>query len=371
MNKKPKRIFSAYGKLDQKTRNWRLLSPVNRNANSYAKGEELVYRMNETTLEIGQGMSHLRGLLWLIGLAGLGAFAFGFWITFFIALPRTLSDGDYDGVLGVMIFTIAILVVIGIPAMFFCLYLFLNDLFGYIDAPVRFDRIRRKIYVWASPAVRKEGPLELDWDQITPVAQSVSAPPFQVNAFKSVLLVDMDANGDVRFERRIPRIAQIGAALLTGEDTLAAYEYVRRFMEHGPDSLSPVKTHLVLRPRGMRPFVDGVGFLSIMRPYFNLPEHHQRSPGLITVITVLGSLFSMILVPYQWSAGIAQKWTTRLPRWPQRYDELAASGGPMQPPAGSEANDPPLLLQEKLIAALWHACAIAGYGWFVWHGMKH
>lgn len=252
--------------------------------------------------------------------------------------------------------------------MLFLLYLFLNDLLGYIDAPVRFDRIRRKVYVWAS---RKEGPLELDWDAITPVAQSVSAPPYQVNAFKSVLLVDMDAKGDVRFDEKIPRIARIGAALLNGEATLAAYEYVRSFMERGPQSLPPVRTHLIIRPRGIRPFVDMFGILSgLVRPYPSLPKH-QRSQGLIIFGVVFIALFSMVLVPYQWTIGIAQKWTTRIPRWPKHYEELVASGGAMQPPAGSEPNDLPLLPHEKLIAAIWHVCAIAGYGWLIWHDMAH
>lgn len=67
--KKPKRIFSAYGTLDQKARHWQRLPPVTRSTNQFPRGEELIYRMNETTLEIGQGIVHLRGWCgWLVRL---------------------------------------------------------------------------------------------------------------------------------------------------------------------------------------------------------------------------------------------------------------------------------------------------------------
>ena len=365
-NKKPKRIFSAYGKLDKKARHWQNLPPVRESTNQFPHGDNLIYRMNLTTLEIGQGVSNFRGMVWLPFAAMTGGAVFGVGV-FIKFLTLTLS-GQTDELGVLWLFFMGLMSLIMVVLGLLTLALSINDLFGYIDAPVRFDRERRKVYVWAS---RKEGPLELDWDRITPLAQSITAPPYQVNAFKSVLLVDMDVDGDVRFEKRIPRLAQIGSALLNGEETLAAYEFVRGFMERGPQSLPAVKTHLVFRPRGIRPFVDVMSVLGgMMRPYPSLPKH-QRSLGWLIFGVVLIALFSFILVPFQWTQGIAQKWTTRIPKWSQKYEELAAAGGALLPPAGSEPNDPPLLPHEKLIAGIWLMSTVAWYAFFIWAGMKH
>ena len=369
---RPRRLFSAYGSLDKRTRHWQYLPPVVQGTNHFPKGENLVYRMNDSTLEIGQGMSGLRGY------AGMIPLAVGFVLLPWMGYLGWQMLHRYDGSLldvfqpqffgGMLEFAVAWIAIVfvlfvGIPIGFLASVMFVNDVFGYIDAPVRFDRIRRKVYVWSS---RKEGPLVLDWDRIKPVAQSVSAPPYQINQFKSVLLVEEDENGDVSFENRIPRIAQIGAALLNGEEALAAYEYVRGFMQRGPQSLPSIKTHLVMRPRGMRPFVDVLGVLGgMMRPYPSLPVH-KRHPGWLVFGVLIIALFSMVLIPFQLTHAIAVKWTTRVPKWPEKYDELAVGGGPMLPPIGAEPNDPPLLPHEKLIAGIWVVSCVA---WFVFFAL--
>lgn len=249
--------------------------------------------------------------------------------------------------------------IVSIPMFFFALSVFMDDFFGYIDAPVRFDRRRRKIYVWNS---RKEGPIALDWDRIKPVAQAVSAPPYQVNAFRSVLLVDEDEEGEVRFEGLFPRIAQVGAAVLHREHTLAAYEYVRTFMERGPQALPPVKEHLVYRHRGVRPFVDLWGILQgFMHSYPSLPRE-ERSPGWLAFGIIMVALLSCAMLPLQLAQGIAM-YTTRVPKWPEEYEALAAAGSELKPPPGAVPNTPPMLPHEKAIATLWVSTALAAYLW--------
>lgn len=361
------RRFARYGRLDRKHRHWEALPPVNRTSGQFPNGDELVYAMNETFIDVGQGMSGLRGYAGGSLLVGLSCALVPICMIFIevmlsdseVSFLSTLWSGHgFEFVFN--LFSLLLLVVVAPPLLFFAIVLSINDVFGYIDAPIRFDRIRRKVYVWAS---RKEGPIELDWDRLTPVAQSVSAPPYQLNQFHSVLLVDLDENGEVRFEGRIPRVAQIGASLLNGESTIAAYEYVRGFMERGPQSLPPVKTYLVMRPRGIRPFVDVFGVLgSMMRLYFSLPKH-RRSPGGMAFGIIAIALFSIVALPFQWTHAIAVKWTTRVPKWPEKYDALAAEGGPIVPPPGAEPNDPPLLPHEKVIAGIWLASFV---GWVAW-----
>jgi hypothetical protein len=351
--KKPKRRFSAFGSLDKKTRRWAYLASV-RKSGPIADGDDLIFKVNGTTLEVGQGVSNLRGMVWLPLLLATCAGVFIGWG----GIPSVLSEVQRlteASAWAWFVFDLGLASVL-VLGVCFAAAATLNDLFGPIDVPLRFDRVRRKVYVWAT---RKEGPMVLDWDRIKPVAQSVGAPPYQVNQFRSVLLVDEDEDGDVRFEGKLPRIAQIGAALLDRGATLGAYEYVRRFMEEGPASLPPVKRHLVMRPHGWRCFFDVFGMSeTFMRPYPSLPKH-QRSPGWLVFGVLLIALFSVILIPWQIARGIALKFTTSVPKWSAEYEAMAAEGGPMLPPAGSESNDLPVLPHERVIFGIWVTSAVA------------
>jgi len=358
--KKPRRVFSAFGSLDKKARNWKYLPNVRQSSGSSPRGEELVYRMNETTLEVGQGASSFRGYLGLP--MGVGAMVLLASMIGLLGIGLTIGGQGFEKEIGwpLAIFLLLSVLIIGIPLELFAISAAVNDFFGYVDAPLRFDRSRRKIYIWAN---RKGGaqPLELDWDEIKPVAQSASAPPYQFNAFQSVLLVDEDANGDVRFEEKLPRIGQIGAAVLDRQHTLAAYEFVRVFMEQGPQALPPVKEHLTWRV-GPRSFVDIFGLIKgTMRDWPQRPQHErQRTRGWLIAGVVAMTVFAPVMLPLQLAQGIALR-TTRIPIWPENYERMAAEGGPLLPPPGSVPNEAPMLLHEKLIAALWLGSALVVY----------
>ncbi len=361
-SKKALRLLKAYGALDQRARGWQNLPPVNRYSGESARGDDLVFGMNATTLEIGQGLSGLRGYLWLVGLAYMGSLLFGLGISVWYGLIADMKGPPADMPLWFDLLMILVALPLSVLFFFFAAFIFFNDLFGYADSPVRFDRARRKVYVWAS---RKAGPLELDWDRLQPLTQSATALPVQVNPMKSVLLVERDAQGNVLFDGDYPRIAQVGHAGLTREASVAAYEFVRVFMEQGPQALPPVKTYLVWRPRGLRPFVDIFGLMgTLMRSYPSLPKH-QRKPGWL-VFGVLGiGLFSVAFLPLQLAQGIAQRWGNRIPKWGQPYRDYAALGGTMAPPSGAQPNDLPLLPHEKFIAAFWVACGLWPWVWLL------
>ncbi|WP_310567752.1 DUF6708 domain-containing protein [Hydrogenophaga sp.] len=357
-SKKALRLLKAYGALDQRARGWQNLPPVNRYSGEIARGNDLVFSMNATTLEIGQGLSGLRGYLWTALLPGSLAMLIGYPV--FLAFRWFLvPELEHDWF---MLFADFVFVVVGMPMCVLTLAMGFNDLFGYADSPVRFDRARRKVYVWAS---RKAGPLELDWDRLQPLTQSATALPVQVNPMKTVLLVERDAQGNVLFDGDYPCVAQVGHAGLTREASVAAYEFVRVFMEQGPQALPPVKTYLVWRPRGLRPFVDIFGLMgTLMRSYPSLPKH-QRKPGWLVFGVVMIGLFSVALLPLQLAQGIAQRWGNRIPKWGQPYRDYAALGGTMAPPSGAQPNDLPLLPHEKLIATIWVACALWPWVWLL------
>jgi hypothetical protein len=349
--------YGAFGSLDKATRGWRYLPPVQRSSGEPPRGEELVFTMNSTTLEIGQGLSGFRGYLWPGCLAGIGVFAFGAFVLLM----------NHDSIEPEPLWLAALMLVICLASLLgflFALVLFLNDLFGYADSPVRFDRARRKVYVWAS---RKEGPLELDWDKLKVVTQRATALPVQANAFKSVLLVDEDQNGDVCFEGRIPRIAQIGAMSLNQEAAMAQYEYVRVFMEQGSRALPAVQTHLVWRPRGWRVLVDIFGILQTWVHKYPQQPASERSPGGLLFATLAVGLFSLVLWPMQLGQAVAAKWGNRIPKWPKAFQELAAIGGPMQPPPGAVPSDVPMNKLEKSIGIFWATCGSVYCSAIAWH----
>jgi hypothetical protein len=362
------RTLRAFGSLDKGLRNWQYLPAPHQSAGRAPRGEELVYRMNDTTLEVGQGLGTVRGY---VGVPILAIFALflvttiGLVITYWDSLSAAsmwAGMQSTDEGVGWMLFnwfTVVMLVLVGLPILVLVTAMAINDVFGYVDAPVRFDRVRRKVYVWAS---RKDGPIELDWNSIKPVAQSQTAPPYQLNLFRSVLLVDEDEHGNVRFEGRYPRVAQIGAAVLNREHTLAAYEFVRVFMERGPRALPAVERHLVWRPPLPRQLVDIFGVLKgFVHAYPSLPKDRRR-PGWLMFFIVLMTLLAPVLWPLQLAHALSTR-TTRVPRWPQRHEELAAIGGPMLPPRGAVADDAPMLAHEKLVALLWIGFALAVYAW--------
>ncbi|MBC7956970.1 MAG: hypothetical protein H7Y33_14010 [Cytophagales bacterium] len=331
--------------------------------------------MNDTTLEVGQGLGTVRGYVgvptlaliafFLITLASLVATHWGA-LTGGRLLASLYSPDEGGGWLLFDWFAVAMVVLVGLPMVGLVAAMAINDVFGYVDASVRFDRVRRKVYVWAS---RKEGPIELDWNSIKPVAQSQTAPPYQLNSFRSVLLVDEDEYGNVRFEGKYPRVAQIGAAVLNREHTLAAYEYVRVFMERGPQELPAVETHLVWRPRMPRQLVDIFGVLQgFVHAYPRLPSE-RRKPGWLVFFVVLMTLLAPILWPLQLAHALSTR-TTRLPRWPQRHEELAAIGGPMLVPRGSVADDMPMLPHERIVAFLWVGFALVVYAWLAWSNWR-
>ena len=360
MSAPKKRRFGAFGSIDRKYRQWRYLPGVRHGSGARPDGERLVYRLNETTLEIGGGGSFVRGYLWPLGLMAIlvsGMLTYGVLTLYSVEDIATASG---MGAMVYAVFAIGLLVVV--IGLCFGGLLFIGDLFGYTDAPVRFDRARRRIYAWRD---HPQGPEEYDWDAVKVVTQDVRGPPQVATSFKSVLLVDEDEHGEVRFSRKVPRIVQIGEVSASPEQTLQAYEFVRLFMEQGPAALPPVRHYLSVRRRGLRAFVDVLGMMratpiaaltSSGRP----PRERALAAALIAGI----GLLAPVLMCFQIAHGIAMH-TCRTPHWPATHEALAASGGPMRPPPGASPDHQPLQRHEQFIGAFWLLCAIAGWAWLI------
>jgi hypothetical protein len=346
------RKVSAYGPLDRAVRQWRGLGSVRTSTGTAPNGDALVYRMNATTLEIGQGANTFKGM---IGLAGLGG-TLAMFFALLVMSPESVMFAIPERYWGLLIFTLAADVIVFLPLGLLFLTIFLTDFFGYTDALLRFDRVRRKVWMF----VGTRSPIELDWDRLTPVSQGITPANSNINTFRSVLLVDLDAEGDVKFDGKYPRIASLGQTSLNEQQAISQYEYVRQFMDLGPAHLPSCATYLEHRTV-FRDIVRFFGFLDLAR---NIDWRRPGETGGYGL--VFASLFCMLLgwgiLPFNLASYVAYR-CNRIPKWPKGIDDYAKDGGEMRPPEGAASERLRIVLKEVPFILLWVGCAFAVYGW--------
>ncbi|WP_144021206.1 DUF6708 domain-containing protein [Caballeronia sordidicola] len=346
------RKASAYGPLDRAVRQWRGLGSVRTSTGTAPNGDALVYGMNATTLEIGQGAHTFKGM---IGLAGLGG-ALAAFFALFIMSPDFISFATSERSWGLLTWTIFLDVVIFFPMGLLFLTIFLTDFFGYTDALLRFDRVRRKVWMF----VGTRSPIELDWDRLTPVSQGITPANSNVNTFRSVLLVDLDAEGDVKFDGKYPRIASIGQTSLNEQQAISQYEYVRQFMELGPTHLPSCETYLEHRTV-FRDIVRFFGFLDLARN-IDWRRPGETGGGLLVLASILCMLLGWAFLPFDLATYIAYR-CNRVPKWPAKIEAYAKDGGEMTTPVGAASGRMRIVLKEVPFILLWVGCAFAVYAW--------
>ncbi|OXC78239.1 hypothetical protein BSU04_13130 [Caballeronia sordidicola] len=209
--------------------------------------------------------------------------------------------------------------------------------------------------------VGTRSPIELDWDRLTPVSQGITPANSNINTFRSVLLVDLDAEGDVKFDGKYPRIASLGQTSLNEAQAISQYEYVRQFMEIGPAHLPSCATYLEHRTV-FRDIVRFFGFLDLAR---NIDWRRPGETGGYGL--VFASLFCMLLgwgiLPFNLASYIAYR-CNRIPKWPKDIDDYAKDGGAMRPPKGATSERLRIVFKEVPFIVLWVGCAFAVYAWF-------
>jgi len=339
--------------LENTVRQWRSLGTVYQGAGVKPDGNYLVYGMNATTLEIGQGSNGQKGMMGLGGLLGFGCMV-GVWVGVFLPLAFAESFSAYlKNEDAVFLLVMAPILALSIPMAWAFLRVFLTDFFGYTEKLVRFDRKRRK--VWAFQG--KQAPLEFDWDRLKPVLQTCTAGAFSLNKVCSVLLVDLDAQGEVRMEGWLPRMVWIGEGSLLESQTLANYEYVRQFMDDGPHRLPPCK-HYPQHKRNLREALNFADQLTVAREFkWGGPDASPFSHIFVPLI-VYGVLCTPLML-FSMAGYIASN-LNRIPRWPQRIEAYAAEGGTMLPPPGAQPQNKPFALKEVpfILVGLGHVAAV-------------
>lgn len=107
-----------------------------------------------------------------------------------------------------------------------------KDVFTYRHAAIRFNRKTRQIHVFYSPSLG--GARSYNWDDVIPTVDREAQHGFYVLSMIAA---------DPKRERYYDTFT-VGQQLGKREDCLAWWEYIRRFMEEGPDSVPEPEWYL-------------------------------------------------------------------------------------------------------------------------------
>lgn len=229
--------------------------------------------------------------------------------------------------------------------------------FAPTDAVVRFDRKRQMAYMPAGKRL-----LEIPWSRLTPVVQGMAASPMLPARMYRGLFVEYGADHMPLVTDGVPHVLQVGQASGGEPGALFSLEYVRRYMEEGPQAVPRPNRDQWLhhRPtwRAMFNFVHLVdGWMQ---------ERHARSEAAPWGQTVVFALMFPLMFLLQVTHWLALR-VAPLPKWPkalqaQHAADLAELGvRPDGQPVGSPAGgaDPRAPAQGWKRIAPWIAVPLA------------
>lgn len=306
----------ALESLKQHAQNLRRLPP-GQQLSPGPQAEDLVYAVNRVYLEISQGgTSPMRG--W-------GALLFLFGALLMLASPLLSITGVVDGlerglyesgelsyaglalevVLVVLVFALSI-----IPL--FWLYL---SFFSVTDVVVRFDRKRGKVWMWTGG-----GPLEMRWADLQPAVMGLAASAHLPSRTYRGVFAEFDTSGQIKVTRNIPHLIQVGQISAAEAGVMPALEYVRAFMESGPNGLPQPNRLLQHRPR----WYAMVNFLGLADEWALIADGQPAPQGKPWVRTIAFVIFFPLLFPLQFTNWLALR-VAPVPKWPKDLANMHAA----------------------------------------------
>jgi hypothetical protein len=208
-----------------------------------------------------------------------------------------------------------------------------------VDVITRYDRKRQRVWVWNA-----KGPIELDWNALVPVIRGTAASAYLPTKLYRGLYVEFGDDGRPRKTRGVPHVVQVGQTTADPQGVLPVMEYVREYMEQGPQVLPPVLRYLRRRPRWWMMF----NFAGIAEDW---ADHFAGRPlplGPPYGTTIAFIVLFPVLFPLQitnWLALMLAPW----PKWPKDLlrthqqdlaDLAVSSSSPTTPPAASSSPTP-------------------------------
>ncbi len=285
--------------------------PAGSRLSSWANSDQMVYAVNPAYLEIGQGgSSPMRGwgAIIFVGLSVL--------ICSIIYGVLTLTKDSlhsHDVALFDVVFAIVIVVALTVGLAVPLLYLWLN-FFSVTDPTVRLDHKRKKVWLWTG-----KGPIEIDWSRLTPRVESSVATAYATVKTYRGQYAELGADGEPLRTHGIPHVFQCGQLSAAESGVLPSMEYVRRYMEGGPDAVSPPEKFLTHAVR----WYAMVNLFGMADDWVRWHENRDK-PGIAPAPwtrTIIFIVFFPIFFPLQFTNWLALAVAPR-PKWPRELEAL-------------------------------------------------
>ncbi|MEX3844722.1 DUF6708 domain-containing protein [Paraburkholderia sp. BR10882] len=207
---------------------------IRKPAASDAKDKHMVFRMNNIYLGICDTSYQQVGWATLAFLVGFPGFAYFGWQ--FVLFTHSSA----------IFWTLVVPCAIGCA---FCAGILLKDCFNYRHKTIRFNRKNRMVYAFRHNG--KNGVVAVPWDKAFFFTDRQTSSPLFGGAptvLRCFVLAEDDKTivNTFSFGKRTvnggSETSAWGANVL--EQLLANFEFVRKFMEDGPESLPPIKEYL-------------------------------------------------------------------------------------------------------------------------------
>lgn len=303
-----KRAFENFKAYAHSTRRY----PPGRQLAAYAYPEWLLYAVNPVYAEVSQGgASPMRGSGAIIFLMLLLTCIIGGGFLIYMEAHDWGRGIDFNAGMSMFGVILGLLLIFGsiIPA----LWLYLNFLTP-TDAVLRFDRKRQVAWMWTG-----KGAIEIPWSHLTPAVQGMAVSPLIPARTYRGLYVGFGPGDELRFTDGIPHVMQIGPVTGGEEGALFSLEWVRRYMEEGPQSVP--RPHRLLRHRPeWRAMFNFVGLITDWDAVFR-GESKER-PWLVTAMFV--GLFPWFMFLFQVTNWLALR-VAPLPKWPRDLEARHAA----------------------------------------------
>lgn len=232
-----------------------------------------------------------------------------------VSLTKDAIQSNEATLFGVAL-TVCLLAVLAASLTVPLLYLWIS-FFSVTDPTVRLDQKRKKAWLWTG-----KGPIEIAWSRLTPRIESSAASAYAtVKTFRGQY-AELGAEGEPVKTHGIPHVFQCGQISAAEEGVLPSMEYVRRYMESGPDAVQSPEKFLSHKVH----WYAMVNFLGMADDWVRWKENRDR-PGIAPAPwarTIVFILFFPLFFPLQFTNWLALAVAPR-PKWPKELEAMHAA----------------------------------------------
>lgn len=265
-----------------------------------------VFKATDTYLEVCDGLYREKGwgvlAFFTAGIAALCLMAMTAWMATHVP-PAIEEKGEASlahWVLGMFLLVETGVFILPLRSL-------LKDCFNYTRRPIRFNRVDRKIYAFCHNG--PGGVVSVPWDDAFLYVERQPKAGLTSTAARMVRCLVLDEQGQVSDSFRIGKRAVLASSEEgeLGKQVMAElyedFEYYRRFMEDGPDSVPPVTEFLSTK----------VSFRNSLKLQFDGMSDMFRSGNLFLLfVGIIGAIPTFLLAVAYHGAQL----TCREPVWP-------------------------------------------------------